>query len=75
MIHEGAKTRIRPIFAVLVALICLSPLGLNLLQGPHGGSGELRRSRRLQTAAKRSASFPLGWRTDSGSMPSLPTTP
>ena len=28
MIHEGAKTRIRPIFAVLVALICLSPLGL-----------------------------------------------
>jgi cobalt/nickel transport system permease protein len=28
MIHQGTTTRIRPIFAVLVALICLSPLGL-----------------------------------------------
>jgi cobalt/nickel transport system permease protein len=28
MFPEGAKTRIRPIYAVLVALVCLSPLGL-----------------------------------------------
>jgi cobalt/nickel transport system permease protein len=28
MIHEGAPTRIRTVYAILVALICLSPLGL-----------------------------------------------
>jgi cobalt/nickel transport system permease protein len=28
MIHEGVKTRIRPIYAILLALVCLSPLGL-----------------------------------------------
>jgi cobalt/nickel transport system permease protein len=27
-IQQGARTRIRPIYAVLVALVCLSPLGL-----------------------------------------------
>lgn len=28
MIYEGAKTKIKPVYGLLVALICLSPLGL-----------------------------------------------
>ena len=39
MVHEEAKTRIRPIFSVLVALICLSSPGLRAASSAWGELG------------------------------------
>ncbi|MCL4378320.1 MAG: cobalt transporter CbiM [Actinobacteria bacterium] len=59
IIHEGAKKRIKPVFAVIIALICLSPLGL-LAAGTAWGEWRIDEIKNVITGGKSLGFIPEG---------------
>jgi cobalt/nickel transport system permease protein len=58
-LHRGAQTRIRPIYAIIVALICLSPLGL-LASGTAWGEWDAQEIARVASGGKALGYIPQG---------------
>jgi cobalt/nickel transport system permease protein len=59
MIYEGAKQRIKPIYAIIVALVCLSPLGL-LAAGTAWGEWGIDEIKNVVTGGKSLGFIPEG---------------
>ena len=59
MIYEGAKQRIKPIYAIIVALVCLSPLGL-LAAGTTWGEWGIDEIKNVVTGGKSLGFIPEG---------------
>lgn len=59
MIYEGAKRRIKPVYAFIVGLVCLSPLGL-LASGTAWGEWGLDEIKRVVSGGKALGYVPAG---------------